>query len=203
MRRSLLAFLPLFLLAGCFSSEPADVRAWTVDPLPSEGMAAHPVEAESRMFGATRLGGVVVNAPYDRAQFVVRKQDGTVAFDHYNVFAAAPSSLLRVPAQSGLNADGRLGHVVNQASAVTSDAQVEVLVKDLSIDCREAGRRAASAAVSVDVVRTGRGPRVVAYSGEGSCSVDAQDGNYSRAFTQAFSKALDAAVNDALGPRKK
>ena len=203
MRRILLAFLPLFLLAGCFSSNPPEVKAWTVDPVVPDGVPTRPMEGGGPAFGATRLGGVVVNAPYDRPQFVVRKADGTVAFDHYNVFAATPSSLLRAPTQSGLAADGRLGHILNQSSVASSDAQVEVQVKDLSVDCRETGRRAASAAVSVDIIRMGRGPRAVACSGEGSAAVDAQDGNYSRAFSQAFSKALDAAVNDALDSRKK
>ena len=198
--------LPVLLLAGCinFSSPPApDVKTWPVEPAETGSEPVRPMEGEGLLFSATRLGGIVVNAPYDRTQFTVKRADGTVAFDHYNVFAAAPSTLLRATAQNRLAADGRLGRVVNQASVVTSDAQIEVVVKDLSIDCREAGHRAASAAVAIDVVKFGRGPRTVAYSGEGSAAVDAQDGNYSRAFSQAFSQALDAAVIDALGPRKK
>lgn len=202
-RMMICVVLPLALLSGCFSSKAPEVRSWTVEPLPSDREPTRPMEGEGPRFTATRLGSVVVNAPCDRTQFVVRKSDGTVAFDHYNVFAAAPSSLLRAPAQSGLDTDGRLGHIVNQASVVSSDAQVEVVVKDLSVDCREPGRRLASASVSVDVVKMGRGPRTVAFSGSGSATVDAQDGNYSRAFSQVFSKALGAAVNDALAPARK
>jgi len=203
MRRTALAILPGLLLAGCFSSSAPDVKAWSVDPVPVEQQPTRAMEGGGPLYCATRLGSVVVNAPYDRPQFVVRRPDGTVAFDHYNVFASDPSTLLRASAQSGLSADGRLGHVVGQSSVLSSDAQVEIQVKDLSIDCREAGRRVACAAVSVDVVKVGRGPRALASTGEGRAAVDALDGNYSRAFSQAFSKALDAAVVDALGPRKK
>ena len=205
MKKSFCAVLSALFLSGCFSlSSPApDVKAWSVEPVSTGGEPTRPIEGGSLLFGATRLGGIVVNAPYDKTQFAVRRADGTLAFDYYNVFAAPPSSLLRASAQNRLAADGRLGHVVNQASVVTSDAQAEVVVKDLSLDCREPGRRAASAAVSVDFVRMGHGPRTVVYSGEGSAAVDAQDGNYSQAFSQAFSRALDAAVTDALGPRKK
>ena len=203
MRGICYAILPLALLAGCLSSSDPEVKAWTVDPVPSGPAPTRPMEGAGMLFGASRLGSLVVDTPCDRTQFLVRKADGSVAHDHYNVFAAAPSAILRAPAQSGLAADGRLGHVVGQASAVSSDAQVEIRVKDLSLDCREAGRRMASAAVSVDVVKVGRGPRTVAYSGEGRAVADTQDGNYSQAFSQAFSKALEAAVSDALDARRK
>lgn len=201
MCRMICAVLPLVLLSGCFTTSSPEVNTWSVDPQPPRSGPTRSMEGPGPLFTATRLGSVVVNAPYDRTQFVVRRADGTVAYDHHNVFAAPPSSLLRASAQQGLSGDGRLGHVVNQASVVSSDAQVEVLVKDLSLDCRETGRRLASASVSVDVVKTGHGPRSVAYSGTGSATVDAQDGNYTRAFSQVFSEALDAAVNNALPPR--
>lgn len=200
MRHLLHAMLPsLLFLVGCLSTDAPDVKAWTVDSVPVQDAPVHPMEGEVPLFGATRVGSVVVNAPYDRPQFVLHRADGTVAFDHYNVFAAPPSALLRAPVQNYLRTDGRLGHVVNQGSVVSSDAQVEVQVKDLSLDSRESGQLAACAAVSVDFVRTAHGPRTVAFSGNGSAAVDAQDKNFSRAFSQAFSKALDSAVQEALG----
>lgn len=195
--------LPLALLAGCFSTSVPETKAWSVEPMPSRSEGLRSMEGPGPLFTATRLGSVVVNAPCDRTQFLVRRADGTVAYDHRNVFAAPPSSLLRASVQNELNGDGRLGHVVNQASVVSSDAQIEVLVKDLSLDCREAGRRLACASVSVDVVNTGRGPRTIAYSGTGSATADAQDGNYSRAFSQVVSEALGAAMDNALPPRRK
>lgn len=193
----------LLLLAGCLSSDAPDVKTWTVEAPAPDADAVRPMEGDAQLFSATRLGSIVVDAPFDRTQFVVRKPDGSVAIDHYNVFASSPSSLLRAPARGRLEANGRLGRVVGQGSVVSSDAQVEVVVKDLSIDCRTEGRRDARAAVNVDVVNTGRGPRALAFSGRGDASVDAQDGNYSQAFSQAFRQAFDAAMADALKNSEK
>ena len=203
MRQMACVVLPALLLAGCFSSSAPDVKAWSIGAEPPNPSQTRPMEGGGALYGSSRLGSVVVNAPYDRPQFTVRKADGSNATDHYNVFSATPSSLLRAAAQAGLGADGRLGHVVHQSSVLTTDAQVEILVKDLSLDCREPGRRAACAAVSLDVIKVGHGPRTLASSGEGSAVVDAQDGDYGRAFSRAFSKALDAALFDALGPHRK
>ena len=200
-RMMFVVVLPLALLSGCLGlgGDAPEQKVWTVEPPAFDAAPVRSMEGSGALFSATRLGSVAVNAPYDRTQFVVRKPDGTVAFDHYNVFAAPPSSLLRAPVQNYLRADGRLGHVVNQGSVVSSDAQVEVQVKNLSLDSREDGQLAACAAVSVDFVRTAHGPRTVAFSGTGTAAVDAQDRNFSRAFSQAFSKALDSAVQEALG----
>ena len=202
-RKMVYVVLPLALLCGCLGPSAPEVKTWNVEPQRSAAAPVRSMEGAGQLFSATRFGSVVVDAPYDRAQLTVRRGDGTVAFDPYNVFAASPSSLLRASAQSGLDCDGRFGHIVSQSSVVSSDALVEVQVKDFSLDGREPGRRLACASVSVDVVKMGRGPRTVAYSGAGSATVDAQDGNYSRAFSQVFSKALDAAVNDALAPARK
>ena len=90
--------------------------------------------------------------------------------------------------------DSRFNCVVQQSSVASVDSQVEVQVTDLSLDCRTAGRRVARAAVTLDVVKTGRGPRVVAFEGTGTGEADASDGNY----TRAFSEAVDTAVGGAL-----
>ncbi len=203
MRQMACVVLLALLMAGCLSSSAPDVKAWSIGAVPPDPSRTRQLEGTGQLYGSSRLGSVVVNAPYDRTQFTVHRADGTDAADHYNVFSAAPSSLLRAAAQSGLGADGRLGHVVHQSSVLTTDAQVEIQVKELSLDCREPGRRAACAAVSLDVIKVGRGPRTLASTGEGRAAVDAQDGDYGRAFSQAFSNALDAALLDALGPRRK
>lgn len=153
--------------------------------LPPEGASA---------FAATRLGAIVVCAPYDHQPFVVRRTDGSVALDAYNIFASAPASLLRASVKSRLEADGRFGHVVSSASSAATDAQVEVTVTDLSLDCREDGRRVARAALSIDVVKTGRGPRDVAFTGAGVGEADAQSGDYTAAFSSAFDTALAEAL---------
>ncbi len=180
--------------AGCLSSRAPETNVWTVD---SQTGGPMPVAAEGAgvpAFGTTRMGVVAVDAPYDKPPFVVRRGDGSVAFDHYNLFAASPASLLRAPIRTRLAADGRFGCVVPPSSVATADSQVEVQVTDLSLDCRAEGRRVARAAVTLDVVKTGRGPRVVSLEGSGSGEADAADGNY----TKAFSVAFDAAVSDAL-----
>ena len=110
--------------AGCFSSGAPDSRAWLVAPRTDLPQPAAPEGGAA--FAATRLGVVNVCAPYDRAPFVIRRADGSVAFDAYNVFASAPNLLLRAPVRSRLQADGRFGHVVASSSAAAADAQVEV-----------------------------------------------------------------------------
>ena len=181
-------------VGGCLSSQAPTPKAWMVEPSVSGDDTAPLVEGGAPAFGTTRVGVVSVDAPYDKPQFVVRRTDGSVAVDHYNVFAAAPASLLRVPVRNRLISDSRFSCVVQQASIASADSQVEAQVTDLSLDCRTAGQRVARAAVTLNVVKTGRGPRVAAFEGMGSGEADATDGNY----TRAFSEAVDAAVSSAL-----
>lgn len=181
--------------AGCLSSTAPETRAWTLDVAPDLLPAVPSAEGAAKpAFGTTRVGAVAVDAPYDKPPFVVRRADGSVAFDHYNVFASSPASLLRAPVRRRLGADGRFGSVVGLSSVAWADAQVEVQVVDLSLDCRTPGRRRARAAVALDVVKAGRGPRTVVLQGAGTGAADAADGDYA----QAFSQAVDAALAEAL-----
>ena len=182
--RRLPAFLLLAFCAGCFTSGKPTPKSWTVEPTAAAPAETSPEKAPPA-FATTRVGTVAVCAPFDRAPFVVRRADGSVAFDAYNEFAAAPSALLRAPIKAKLATDGRFGHVVAQSSAASADASVEVLVTDLSLDCRESGKRTARAAVSVDVVKTGRGARTVALSADGTSEADAASGDFSAAFSKA------------------
>ena len=181
--------------AGCFSSAPPPATAWTVDAAPVSGL---PPAEPKPVFAATRLGGVAVLPPYDQPAFAVRRTDGSIAFDPANHFAAQPASLLKGPLMASLAADGRFGHVVSQTSVVNSDAIVEVVVPELSLDCRTAGSRKARAAVTVNVVQGGRSQRDIALSGSGAGEADASDGNYSA----AFSAAVNTAVANALSGLK-
>lgn len=192
--------LPVALLlfcAGCLSSSTPEAKVWTV--VPGEGVphvSANP-EGERPAFTATRLGAVTVEAPYDKTPIVVQRADGSVAFDHYNLFAAPPSALLRAPVKSCLEGDRRFGRVMSQSSVASTDAQVEVLVSKLALDCGASQTRKARAAVSVDVIQTGRGPRKVVLSGGGVGEADAGTGDYSAAFSQAFNEALVNALKAA------
>lgn len=191
--KNLLAALSLLGLAGCFSLTQPESHAWMVSPRTDLPHVVLPPEGQSA-FAATRLGPITVTAPYDKPPFVVHRADGSVAFDAYNVFASAPSALVRAAIEKRLEADGRFGHVVASASSAATDAQVEVTVTNLSLDCREENRRLARATVSVDVVRLGRGPRDVALSGSGSGEADASSGDYTAAFSAAFDNALVEAL---------
>lgn len=184
----------LLLCAGCFSSSVPPPRAWTVSPADVTPAAPTP-----GAFAVTRQGAVTVAAPFDSTSFVVRRADGSVARDPYNVFVSPPSALLRTAVRARLEADGRFGRVVPQSSSASADVQVEVLVRDLSLDCTDAERRVTRAAVSVDVLQSGRGTRTVILSGDGSGMGDAKEGNYSAAFSQAF----DAALVNALKSLKE
>jgi ABC-type uncharacterized transport system auxiliary subunit len=184
----------LALCAGCFTSGKPTPKSWTVEPRDSDVEAKTVAEGGGSAFVATRVGTISVSAPFDRSLFVVRRSDGSVAFDAYNEFASAPAALLRAPVRAQLAKDGRFGHVVSPSSVANADAAVEVLVTDLSIDCRKPGERKARAAVSVDVLKTGRGPRAVALSGDGAAEADAASGDYSAAFSAAFNEALAEAL---------
>ena len=180
------------LCAGCLSSSTPAPKTWMVSPAQELAAAAPRPGA----FSVTRQGQIAVNAPFDTTSFVVRRADGSVARDPYNVFAAQPSALLRNAVRSRLEADGRFGRVVPQSSSASADVQVEALVSDLSIDCSDLSRRTARAAVSLDVLRTGRNGRGVILSGDGAGTADAASGDYSAAFSQAFDAAMAAALRN-------
>jgi ABC-type uncharacterized transport system auxiliary subunit len=185
----------LLLCAGCFTSSTPMPKTWMVSPADVKP----PAVAKPGAFSTTRQGALIVTAPFDSTSFIVRRADGSVARDPYNVFASPPSTLLRAAVRARLEADGRFGRVVPQSSSASADAQVEVLVRDLSLDCSVADRRTARAAVSIDVLRAGRGARAVILSGDGSGTGDAGSGDYSAAFSQAF----DAALANALKALKE
>ncbi len=185
----------LLLCAGCLTSSTPVPKTWVVSPAGVKPPAAPSPGA----FSVTRQGTLTVAAPFDSTSFIVRRADGSVARDSYNVFASPPSTLLRAAVRARLEADGRFGRIVPQSSSASADVQVEVLVRDLSLDCSNADRRAARAAVSIDVLRAGRGARVVILSGDGDGTGDAEKGDYSAAFSQAF----DAALVNALRALKE
>ena len=179
--------LLLVALAGCFStaSRPP-VKAWTIEPV-EETAPAGPVhlgELSPPPFKATRLGSITVLPPYDGTQFRVKRGDGTLAEDAYNVFASAPVQLLRRPAMDALSKEPRFGHVLASTSTAASEAVAEILVSELALDCRE-GRKA-TVKLDVNVVKG----REVVLSGAAAGEADAASGNYSDAFSKAFGDAM-------------
>ncbi len=196
MKNLLYIILP-FVFAGCFSSSAPETKSWMIESTSVIPARKTPPPEGASAFEATRMGNVKVSAPFDRASFVVRRKDGSVAFDAYNAFAAAPSALLRMPVLTHVENDGRFGRVLTQTSVAGADAAVEVLVRDLSLDCRKEGERKARAAVSIDIVQAGeRGRKKVALAGDGEGEADAANGNYSEAFSSAVNAALEKAFRD-------
>ena len=111
-----------------------------------------------------KVSEVSVAAPYDGQRFVVLRPDGSVAFDGFNSFSARPVQLID--------------------AAVCIDYSAPTLfVRKLMLDCSVKGERKA-----VVELWLGEDPQT---SIQGVGISDAADGNYSRAFTEAFVLATD------------
>ena len=172
--------------AGCFTSAPPQPKSWIVS-------APHKPIGEVIVSKASRLGSLSVAAPYDKPALAVKRADGSIAFDAYNVFATSPSALLRAPLSALLEGDGRFGHILSAVSAARAESTLEAVVTDLSLDCREEGRRFAHVALSLAVIEN----REVKMFLDGEGSADAASGNYSDAFSDAFAQAVAAALSTA------
>ena len=168
---------------GCLTSAPPQPKSWVVS-------AERKSTAELDVSKTARLGALSVAAPYDKSALVVKRSDGSIAFDAYNVFATSPSMLLRMPLLTLLESDGRFGHMLTATSAARSNTTLEAVVTDLSLDCREEGKRVANVSISLVVIEN----REVKMFLDGIGFDDATSGNYSVAFSDAFSKAVANAL---------
>lgn len=135
-------------LAGCLSSAPKPPVNWTID-----------VAAEAKVASA------VVCAPYAGQRLAVLRADGSIAFDPFNSFAAAPGSIIK-------------------DAVVARRGEGALVVRRLALDCRAAGRR--DAVVELEIAL---GDRL----GKGEAAEPTADGNYSAAFSRAFEKAYTQA----------
>ena len=179
--------LALLLVAtGCLMSTPPQPKSWVV-------AAPRKPSAEIVVAKTSRLGSLSVAAPYDKPALAVKRADGSVAFDAYNVFATTPSMLLRMPLSTLLETDGRFGRILSASSAARSETTLETVVTDLSLDCREEGKRMACVSLSLAVIEN----REVKMFLDGVGSADAASGDYSAAFSEAFAKAVSAALGAA------
>jgi len=184
--KTIIAALPLFLLCGCLSPAPAPVVAyWLVE---FRGTAA---VAKTPKYGVARLSQILVGQPYAGERMVVLREDGTVAFDPSNLFAAIPSALLKDVCFSGLKFSGLFADVVDTSSGVSAPVSVEIVVKRLALDCRQAESRQAVARLLVRVLNG----KTVAATAEGSAAADASDGDYGVAFSKAVSEAFSSALS--------
>lgn len=166
-------------LSGCLTSAPPPPKSWIVS-------ASRKSNSELMIDRIARLGAVTVAAPYDKSALAVKRADGSLAFDAYNVFASSPSALLRAPLAALLEDDGRFGRVLSSISTARSNSTLEAVVTDLSLDCTKENRRMAKVSISIAVLEN----REIKMFLDGSGSADAASGDYSAAFSEAFSRAV-------------
>lgn len=174
----------LCLLSGCLSSSAPQVSTWTVD-FADEHEAVQKASDEGAPRGVVRVSQVSVRAPYDVKPIAVLRADGSVAFDHYNQFAALPSALLRGAVQDALQSRGMFAAAVSSLSNLSAELAAEVTVTRLALDCREPGVRRAVVEMSIALVKD----RALYASSRGAGEADASGGDYSMAFSLAFSRA--------------
>lgn len=179
----ILSLLLIPILAGCLGPAPIASENWTIEctDVPRSGAV--------RGAETVRLAQVNVRAPFDGRRFVVMRPDGSMAFDAFNGFAAPPAALMRGAAEDFFSRTPIYQLVVAANSSANARYALEISVTRLALNCREEGRRTASVALSV-VVLDGRTIQAV-HRGEATCATD--DGNYSAAFSRAFTDALAAA----------
>ena len=177
------------LAGGCLVSAPPQPKSWIVS---AQRKPAYEVNVSK----AARLGSLSVAAPYDRPALAVRRADGSIAFDAYNVFATSPSALLRAPLATLLEDGGSFGRILPSSSMARTGTTVEAVVNDLSLDCREEGRRTANVSITIAVMEN----REVKNFLDGEGSADASSGDYSAAFSEAFAKAVSAALASVPSP---
>lgn len=137
--------------AGCLASAPRPPVNWTID-----------IETDAKSATA------IVCAPYGGQRIAVLRPDGSIAFDAFNVFAAAPASIIKdaVVARGGKGA---------------------LVVRRLALDCRAPGRR--DAVVELEITD---GTRLA----KGSAAESTSSGNFSSAFSRAFERAYGKAAEE-------
>ena len=173
-------------ITGCLTSTDPAINRW---PLEYTG-ATNPASSAAT-YGVVRVSQTVVRAPFDGATIAVLRANGTIAFDAYNEFAAAPSQILHGAIFDALNSCGKFSAVIGGASVVKADCSVEILLTHLALDCRKEGERTAQVKLVLRLVKD-RGVEKCVYA-NGAAS--AADGDYGRAFSQAVSMAINDALN--------
>ena len=175
----LTGIISVLVFSGCLTSAPPPPKSWIVS-------ASRKSNSELMIDKVARLGSITVAAPYDKLALAVKRADGSLAFDAYNVFASSPSALLRAPLAALLEDDGRFGRVLSSVSTARSSSTLEAVVTDLSLDCTVENRRTAKVSISIAVIEN----REIKMFLDGSGSADAASGDYSAAFSEAFSQAV-------------
>jgi ABC-type uncharacterized transport system auxiliary subunit len=176
----------LTMLAGCFTGGARAPVNWTLDV---SGIKM-PALAEPRA-GSVRISQLTVRTPYDVKQLSVLRPDGSIAFDPWNQFPAAPASMLKHVALDVMSASRAFKNVLPSTSSAKADASVEISVERFALDCRGENSRKAAAEVTVRILRN----RELIKTVSGASSVPVEAGRYSHAFSEAFADALLAAIS--------
>lgn len=181
----LLTSAALAMCAGCLGPAPKVPKMWLV-----ETKVTAVKSTEEPRYGAVRLVRLTVRAPYDRPALAVLRNDGSIAFDPANSFAATPAAMLKGTALDVITSTGIFPLAVEHASSAATKNSLEIAVTQFALDCRTQGLRTASVAVKVMLLE---GHNVVAVA-EGDGETLAKDGDYSAAFSTAFTSALVQAL---------
>lgn len=188
MKIRLLSLLLIPLFAGCLSPAPKAPTNWTIE------FGRTDARAHFAPFGkSVRVSSVDVRPPYAGQRLAVLRPDGTIAFDSFNVFASSPGLLLRGAAIDEVEASGMFEIVLPAGSAAKAQYEMEIVVTQLALDCRTAGKRTASVALDLMLMQ---GREIVA-SRQGVGTEKAGD-DFSAAYSAAFARAM----SDALGKLK-
>ena len=179
------ALLLACVCAGCFTARPPETHDWSVEFRGRAKASAKP------KFGVAKVSQVVVRAPYEVRALQVMREDGSLAQDPYNRFAASPAQLLKGPVVDALGASGAFADVVGPASSAAASVVAEVTVSRFALDCRKSGSRRAFVEVSALVLDRDRSI-VARVRGDGTA--EAADGDYAKAFSEAFSSAIESAA---------
>lgn len=174
--------LAALALAGCLGSHPKEPSFWTVEAVEAS-VSARRTDAQVK----AKLGEVDVRSPYDGSRFAILRADGSLAFDPYNSFAARLPALLK-----GITKDVLAKTLGADFTATSSKAEVryDLEVERFALDCRSEGTRIASVTLTlVEISRSGE-----ARAAKGKATASAADGNYTKAFSQAFADALTSAA---------
>lgn len=176
----------LMMIAGCFTGGARVPVNWTLDV---SGVKI-PAVAVPRA-GTVRISQLTVRTPYDVKQLSVLRPDGSIAFDPWNQFPAAPASVLKHTALDVMASSRVFKDVLPSASAARVDALAEISVERFALDCREANSRKASVEVTVRILKN----RELVKTVRGASSVPVEGGRYSAAFSEAFADALLSAIS--------
>lgn len=175
------------IFAGCLSPAPKAPTQWIIEPIEVR------IDKESviQPSNVKRLDRLIVLSPFDKTAIAVRRADGSIAFDELNAFAAPPSSLMKNAALCQLKNSDSNTIALPRESKAQETSEWEIIVHKLYLDCQKPGERIAKVELTAISIAPNR---AITYCATAIGECNAFDGNYSKAFSEAFAKALRQAL---------